>query len=85
MINTHNYTWQDDHSKPRQSGSLSGQSCVLDKQDINLLPASIQEGISVSQSCLLTRMRNDLYNLLAKIWLVSVPQSFVRLQRNTDG
>ncbi|XP_026802289.3 patatin-like phospholipase domain-containing protein 2 isoform X1 [Pangasianodon hypophthalmus] len=43
-FNTHNYTWQDDHREPRRSGSMSGQSCVLDKQEMNLLPVSIQKG-----------------------------------------
>ncbi|XP_017330555.1 patatin-like phospholipase domain-containing protein 2 [Ictalurus punctatus] len=42
-FNTHNYTWQDGHREPRRTGSMHGQSCVLDEQEINLLPVSIQK------------------------------------------
>lgn len=55
-INMHSYTWQEELSEPRRSGSVSGQNCVLDKQEMNPLPESIQKGISVSQSCLQTRI-----------------------------
>lgn len=61
-FNTHNYTWQDDNEHKR-SGSVRGQSCLLDKKEFNLLPESMQNGMSVSWSCLLFY----LYSLLAKI------------------
>lgn len=83
-VNTHDYTWQDDDYECRKS--RSGQRCALDRQEINLLPESVQKGTSVSQSFLLRRMWNHPFSLLGKIWFVSVPQSFVKLvRRNADA
>lgn len=79
-FNMHNYTWQDEHSEPRQAGSVRRWSCVADKQEINLLPESVQKGRSVSKS-LPTRRKDLLCIVLGRLWLVSVPKSFVRLIR----
>lgn len=46
--------WTDTHN-PTRHDELTRR--VLDRQEINLLPESVQKGTSVSQSCLLTRMR----------------------------